>query len=68
MPDPRPCCILGVCCDPGGKAQRAALRRWLLEKVASIGRAEAGSVDMSDKGGKPTIDQWLDELPWTEAE
>lgn len=56
------CCVLGVCCPPGGEAQQAAMRAWLLEKLALVGRAEVGSVDLSDKGGAPTIDQWLDEL------
>lgn len=65
----RRCCLLGGCgCGSGSPEQRAAMREWLLAKLASIGRAEVGSVDMSaaHAQGKSTIDQWLDELPWKE--
>lgn len=31
------CCILGVCCDPGGGDQRAALEKWLAEKLTTTG-------------------------------
>lgn len=52
------CCILGVCCPPGGADQRAALRSWLLSKLA------AGAQESSDQTLAATVDGWLDELPW----
>jgi len=54
------CCILGVCCPPGGPAQRAALKSWLLSKIA------AGAQEAEDQTLSATVDGWLDELPWGE--
>lgn len=55
------CCILGVCCPPGGLAQKAALESWLNEKILTselvtptMGRTEINSL----------VEKWLAELPW----
>lgn len=59
------CCLLGVCCDPGGKAQREDLKNWLLEKLGN-----ALTVDVKLTSGntlEAEVECWLDELPWTEG-
>lgn len=58
MPDPRPCCVLGVCCPPGGKAQRKAMREWLVDKLGSLGQ------NLLKANHEEMVDHWLDELPW----
>lgn len=64
--DPRPCCILGVCCPPGGAEQRADMKAWLLEKLKSARLAE---YTKSGEGSllAAEVDSWLDELPWEKA-
>jgi hypothetical protein len=63
----RRCCLLGGCgCGPAGSAaQRQALRGWLAEKLASIGRAEVAGPFEEEKA---LLDRWLDELPWKKEE
>lgn len=58
------CCLLGVCCPPGGAEQRQALRDWLAHKLASVGRAEVASPFGEEQA---QLDRWLDELPWKSA-
>lgn len=65
MPDPIRCCLLGVCCPPGGKAQREALRSWLLEKLGNSLTADTKLA--SGNTLEAEVDGWLDELPWTEG-
>ena len=61
MPDPRKCCILGVCCDPGGDAQRADLEQWLTAKLADFASAgENGPA--SDVSYAETAKSWVAEL------
>lgn len=57
MPDPRTCCLLGVCCPPGSAAQRSALAAWLTAKLAAHFPA-------TDTGREAMVNAWLDELPW----
>lgn len=63
MPDPIRCCLLGVCCPPGGKAQRADLKAWLLEKLESM--PEHGDPH-GVNSHEVMVEGWLDELPWKE--
>ena len=56
----RRCCILGGCgCSPGGTEQRAAMKAWLSEKLASIGRE---GVQAGGEESDALADAWLDEL------
>lgn len=57
MPDPRPCCILGVCCPPGSAEQKAEFKAWLMEKVGL-----SGEVKESSPPTEADIDRWLDKL------
>jgi len=59
--DQRRCCILGLCCPPGGAAQRQALRDWLREKVLPT------VDDPQIARDELMIEAWLDELPWKEG-
>jgi hypothetical protein len=67
MPDPRKCCILGVCCPPGGKAQRADLKAWLLDKLGleplnNAAVPPAAAVSHSAPVSRADVESWLDEL------
>lgn len=53
MPDPRPCCILGVCCPPGGRDQRNDFVAWLAGKLSSHYGA---------KDSQELATEWVDEL------
>ena len=55
------CCILGVCCPPGGAAQRQAFQTWLTEKIQG---SHFSTVSGSERETGETVAGWLDELPW----
>lgn len=55
------CCILGVCCPPGGAKQRTSLKTWLLEKIEA-------DLKLPPSHTEAWIDTWLDELPWKALE
>lgn len=57
--DQRRCCILGLCCPPGGVAQRQTLKEWLLVKLGEMGDDVHPQPDSGEM-----VDAWLDELPW----
>lgn len=39
------CCILALCCPPGGSEQRSALHGWLVENFRPL-EGHAGSIDV----------------------
>ena len=51
------CCLIGSCCPPGSKEQRASLKTWLREKMKGLGYFKEDEVNV-------LVDAWLDELPW----
>lgn len=57
MSDPRKCCVLGVCCDPGGDAQRADFEQWLTAKLADFASAGECGVSYAE-----TAKLWVAEL------
>lgn len=54
--------LLGIDSPPGGRAQREALKAWVLEK---LGAEEMPGILYGPEGQtERVVDGWLDELPW----
>lgn len=53
------CCLLGVCCPPGGAEQRAALKAWLIEKIQT---SHYGTVSASVQATTADVEAWIVEL------
>jgi hypothetical protein len=56
MSDPRKCCLLGICCPPGGEAQKASMTTWLDGILAEF--------PMTDEARAAKVKAHVDALPW----